>query len=156
MIDARGQPVQIAADDVKLDLIESSRAGGRAKQDFPAGVGFSLGNAAAIIEKPCQVLQVGNRLGPALRIIRQQARQSREIGVLPSVGQGNAVQVGVDLEWLRPVGPIQGMGAGPDTVIGVLGLLVILPRGFGIAVGHGARGPSCAAWRRLVHHSECL
>ena len=156
VVDSRGQTVQVAADHVELDLIERSRAGSRPKQDVTPGVGLSLGDAGAAIEKPRQVLQVGDRLGRGGRIRRQQRRQGREFRFLPLVRQGNAVHIGIDLEGLGPVGPVQGMGTEPDTVVGVLGLLVIAQGGSGITVGHGARCPSCAAWRRPVYHSECL
>ena len=136
VIDACIEVRKMTADQIKLDFIQRSRAGGGTKVDFAAGIFSVPGDASGEVEQLGDSFQI--RCGCGLGRNDFGDGGKRGYAALTDLGrQGRRLQRGIDLERYRLVVEVEKMRVVVDAGVGVLGGVVIVPGGFGITVEHG-------------------
>ncbi len=124
VMDARRETRDVAAHDVRIDVVERARACGGAIEDLAAGVCATPEHARAEVEQVRQEADIecaGRRGRDAGDRLERQVLRSRQVR-----RERDRVEVRVDLERDRLVLPVEGIRARVHTRGGMLAAFVVL------------------------------
>jgi len=142
VIDASIQVSEAPANEIELDFVERSSAGGGAKVDFAAGMAPLAGDAGGEIEELGHSFQIRRCIGMGGDAFGD-AGEGSDAGLPHFAGQAHRLERRINLERERLIGPVHEMGVSADAGVGMFGGVVIGPSGREIAVvRHVGGGPS--------------
>jgi hypothetical protein len=138
VIHAGGEPGEVAGDEVEVDVVE--RAGVRvgAERDLSARIALVLRDPGRKREDASDGREVGNPLGPSCCRRRadgcRDRLERRQLASREAPRKRGRLQIPVDLERQRLVVPVEKVAARANAPLAVLGRLVVVEGGFGVAV----------------------
>ena len=137
VIHPRFQTLQVATDQVQIDVIERPGAGGRAKEDLPARIFPAPGNAGGEKKHFRQRFQLGNRVNISLAAAGRDGCKRSQPRRGEMLRQRQRLELGIDFKGDRLGFPVEVMRVAVDALVGVLGPVMISPCGLKVAVFHG-------------------
>ena len=152
VIDARIEVGQRTGHRVEVDVVQRARARSRPKEHLAAEIAPPPGDAGAEEQQLPQLLP--GDLPEAFRSGLGDGSQRGRVRRPQVLLQGQRTRGLVHLEGVGLVGPVQGVRTAADARRGVLGLLVVVLRGFGVSVSHKA-SPVCARSAPTPYTATC-
>ena len=128
MIDAGLQVGQLAAYEIQLEFIQSSRAGRGSEIDLSAaGVCSFIRDACREVENAREIRERRNMLAFSCNLSYGYCRQRRNARLVGVSRQRNRIDSRIDFQRQRMIRPVEIVTVAVNALVGMLGLAVVVP-----------------------------